>query len=122
MRIRFGSDESHESRESNCPETTSTPEEPEIREEIVVRMLDELIDKAKEAASLVTQGEASGGPHHEQGIRAESEFMLIHRDTSLSAHQRVNLIQQGRQERGVEQRQSMDTFLTQLDQEIDDAT
>ena len=49
--MRIGPGESHESPESNCLETRNTPEEPEIREEVVVRMLDELIDEAKETAS-----------------------------------------------------------------------
>ena len=79
MRIQFGSDESQESRESNCPETTSTPEEPEIREEVVVRMLDELIDESKEAASqhrLVTRGEGNGA-FATSTQKLQSDFMLI---------------------------------------------
>jgi len=125
--MQIGPDEDRESHRSNCPETTSTPEEPEIREEIVVRMLDELIDEAKETATqhrLATRGEGDMSPQHEQGIpmHTESNFMLIRRDTSLSARQQVNLIQRERQERGAQQSQSMDTFFTQLAQDMDDAT
>ena len=122
--MRVGSDKSCE---SNCLEMRSASQEPEIGEEIVVRMIDELIDEAKEAASnhrLVTQGEGNGGAQQEHGssVHAESDFVLIRCDASLSTRRQVNLIQQGRQEREVRQRRDMNDFLDRLDQEIDDAT
>ncbi len=75
-------------------------------------MLDELVNEAKESTNhhgLTRQGEGN-------------DFMPIRRDASLSVRQQVNLIQQGRQERGVRQRRDMNDFLDLLDKEIDDAT
>jgi hypothetical protein len=119
-----------QSHESNCPETTRIPHELETGignckddDTAAVRMMDELINEAMEAANHHRLKERDGPAHHEQGgsILTQHDFMPIRRDTSLSARQQVNLIQQERQEREVGQRRDMNDFLDRLDKEIDEA-
>ena len=115
-------------------------------EEINKRMMEKLIDEAKEDMDrykLMRDGASSSharansrsrrhqettplvrnAPSNTEAIQVRPDSPATHTaNTLLSVRQQVNLIQQERQEREVQQRQNMNDFLDELDQEIDDAT